>query len=369
MDARSSPIRYAVVGLGHIAQFAVLPAFTNAGANCELVALVSGNATKLQEVGKQYGIANLYRYEEYDRLLHSGIIDAVFVALPNNMHCEYSVRAAEAGAHVLCEKPMAVTEDECRKMIAAAEASDVRLMIAYRLHFEKANLEAIRLVHAGAIGEPRIFTSAFSQQVKEDDIRLQGKLGGGSVYDIGVYCINAARYLFRDEPIEVVAQSVSSGDCRFEEVDEMTSAVLRFPRDRLASFTCSFGAADVSSYRVIGTTGDLRLEPAYDHQVNLSHHLTVNGRTKRKTFVTRDQFAAELLYFSRCVQEGEPPEPSGHEGLADVRIIEAIYRSAREKSPCMLEPLQKTQRPTPEQEIHKPTASKPPLVMTQSPSY
>jgi glucose-fructose oxidoreductase len=205
--------------------------------------------------------------------------------------------------------------------------------------------------------------------VKEGDIRLKTALGGGSVYDIGVYCINAARYLFRDEPTNVFAYSIGGKDHRFQEIDEMTTATLQFPHDRLATFTCSFGAADVSSYRLIGTTGDLRVEPAYDHRNNLAHHLTVNGKTTQKTFVQRGQFAAELDYFSQCIQNGETPEPSGHEGLADVRIIEAIYRSAKKKEPVWLEPLQKSTRPSTEQEINKPTTSPPDLILTESPTY
>lgn len=366
--SKSTRIRYAVVALGHIAQNAVLPAFANAAENSELVAFVSGKDEKLEEVGKQYGVERLYDYEQYDRLLESGTIDAVYIALPNSMHCEYAVRAAEAGIHVLCEKPMAVNEEECKKMIAAAEAHDVRLMIAYRLHFEKANLEAIRLVKSGAIGEPRIFESVFCQQIKEGDIRLKSGLAGGPLYDIGVYCINAARYLFRDEPIQVFGFNASSEDPRFREVDEMVNAVLRFPRSRLASFTCGFGSVDVSSYRIVGTEGDLRLEPAYDYQTNLVHHLTVGGKTKRRTFVVRDQFAAELIYFSRCIQRGEQPEPAGYEGLADVRIIEAIYRSIEEKSARMLEPFEKRQRPDLEQEVHRPAVGKPELVLAESPT-
>jgi predicted dehydrogenase len=124
----------------------------------------------------------------------------------------------------------------------------------------------------------------------------------------------------------------------------------------------------VSSYRIVGTKGDLRLEPAYAYTSDLIHYLTVNGTTRRKTYVKRDQFAAELAYFSQCVQNGEQPETSGIEGLADVRIIEAINRSAKENAPCAIEPIQKSQRPTLRQENHKPAVPKPELVKTESPT-
>ena len=145
-------------------------------------------------------------------------MDAVYLVLPNHLHREYVVRAAEAGVHVLCEKPMAVTEEDCKAMIEAADANKVKLMIAYRLHFEEANLEAIRLLKSGKLGNPRIFDSAFSQQVADDNIRVTEPVekGGGPVYDMGIYCINAARYLFQAEPAAVLASSANNGEKRFE---------------------------------------------------------------------------------------------------------------------------------------------------------
>jgi len=169
MRRGSSKVRYAVVGLGHISQVAVLPAFANAS-NSELVALVSGDGEKLKKLGKKYSLEHLYPYKDYSRVLSN--VDAVYLALPNHLHREYAVRAAKAGVHVLCEKPMAVTADECKEMIEAAEQTDVKLMIAYRLHFEAANLEAIRLVKKGRLGDVRFFTSEFAQNVVPDNVRV-----------------------------------------------------------------------------------------------------------------------------------------------------------------------------------------------------
>src|SRR5438445_7283500 len=158
-------IRYAVVGLGHIAQIAVLPAFKIA-ANSELLALVSGDSDKLEKVGKKYGLEHLYPYSDYGRALAN--VDAVYLALPNHLHREYAIRAAAAGVHILCEKPMAVTAEDCQAMIHAADQNHVKLMIAYRLHFEAGNLEAIRMANGGTLGDLRIFTSEFAQQVADD---------------------------------------------------------------------------------------------------------------------------------------------------------------------------------------------------------
>src|SRR6266850_2503007 len=230
-------IRYAVVGLGHIAQTAVLPAFQHASKNSKLVALFSNDATKRKELARKYHVPVVGSYKEYDAFLRSGEIDAVFIAEPNSLHRDFAIRAARAGLHVLCEKPLAVTEEDCRKMMQACQQHQVKLMTAYRLHFEKANLEAIQIVQSGKLGEPRYFNSTFSMQVKPGNIRLRKKMGGGTLYDIGIYCINAARYLFRAEPVEVFAFSAKNDDERFREVDEMTTAVLRFPDERLANFT------------------------------------------------------------------------------------------------------------------------------------
>jgi predicted dehydrogenase len=361
-------IRYAVVGEGYISQAAVLPAFRNAARNSELTALVSGNMVKLSHLGKTYRISNLYTYDRYDELLAAGVADAVYIALPNDMHREYAVRAANAGLHVLCEKPMAVTEKDCVAMIESAEEGGVKLMIAYRLHFEPANLAAVEVARSGRLGELKVFTSTFTMQVHPPNIRLESERGGGTLYDIGIYCINAARYLFGEEPEEVLAVTGSSGDRRFREVEEMSSAVLRFPKGRVASFTCSFGASDVSAYRLVGTEGDLLMEPAYEFAEGLSMQVRVKGRTRRREFPKHDQFSPELLYFSDCILRNQEPEPSGKEGLIDVRIIRALYESARTGRPVRLEVPRKRRRPSRRQEIARPGISKPRLVHARGPS-
>jgi glucose-fructose oxidoreductase len=367
-NVRKRKIRYAVVGQGYISQVAVLPAFAHAKKNSELAALVSDDPVKLRKLSKKYDVPRTFSYDEYDACLSSGEIDAVYIALPNSMHREYTERAAAAGVHILCEKPMAVTEDDCAAMIRAASAADVKLMIAYRLHFDPANMQAVKMVRSGKLGEPRIFNSVFTMQVEKGNIRLKKDLGGGPLYDIGIYCINAARYLFQDEPVEVCAFNANNGEERFQEVEEMTAAILRFPNERLATFTCSFGAADVSAYEVVGTRARLRVDPAYEYAGNLKHEFTRNGKTRKRRFPQRDQFAPELLYFSGCILEDKDPEPSGTEGLIDVRIIRALYRSARSGQPVTLGDFEKTHRPGPEQEIRRPPVRKPELVHAASPS-
>lgn len=369
MSSKSSgsKIRYAVVGLGHIAQVAVLPGFKSAR-NSEIVALVSGDPLKQKALAKKYRVTQVFSYKDYNQAL--SLVDAVYIALPNHLHKEYAVRAAEAGVHVLCEKPMAVTEEECEAMIAAAEKNRVKLMVAYRLHFEKGNLEAIRTLKSGRLGKPRIFSSDFAQQVKANNVRVTEPVsrGGGPVYDMGVYCINAVRYLFGAEPTKVLAVSARTREQRFQKVEEMMSALLYFPQERLASFTCSFGAADISRFTVVRTKGVLTSDPAYEYAMDIEQEIVVGGKKSKRTFAKRDQFAAEITYFSNCIFKNSTPEPSGLEGLADVRVVRALYESARKGEAVALPPLPDKKKPSIIQEIHRPAHGKPKTVDSQSPT-
>lgn len=363
---RRSPVRYAVVGLGHIAQTAVLPAFRHAG-NSRLVALVSGDPRKLKALGRKYGVSELVPYGEYGDLLQSGLIDAVYVAEPNDRHLEFALPAFQAGVHVLMEKPLARTAAEAERMIDGARSAGVRLMTAYRLHFDPATLAALEKIRSGTLGEPRFFNSTFSMQVSPGNIRTRAARGGGPLLDLGVYCINAARQLFRDEPTEVFAMEESSPDRRFREIDEMMAVTLRFPGARLAGFILSFGAANTSSFTVVGTKGSLCLDPAYEYAEDVSSELTVGDRTRKREYRKHDQFAAELAYFSDCVQNDRAPEPDGAEGLADLRVVHAVERSLETGRPVVLS--RSPHRPAMKrsQKIVRPPVAKPETVRTQSP--
>jgi predicted dehydrogenase len=360
---RGKRIRYAVVGLGHIAQAAVLPAFRHAARNSELVALVSSEPRKLRVLGRRYRVEHLCSYDEFDALLADDVVDAVYLALPNDMHRDFTVRAARAGKHVLCEKPMAVTARDCEAMIRATRQARVKLMIAYRLHFERANLEAARLARSGRLGEMRFFSSDFAMQVSDDNIRLKGKKGGGPLYDIGIYCINAARYMLGEEPVAVSATATKSRDPRFKEVEETLIGVLRFKDERLASFTCSFGAADRATFTLTGTRGSITLDPAYEYAQGLSCTVRIGESKRVKRFAKSDQFAPELLYFSNCILKDKTPEPSGEEGLADVRIIEAMHRSARTGRWVKLNAMPRKARPSMRQEKRRPAVPREPKLV------
>jgi hypothetical protein len=243
------------------------PCFRRSGphsSNSTLAALVSGDRQKLKALGNRYGVRHTFTYDKVDRLFRSGEIDAGFIALPNNMHKEYTVRATEAGLHVLCERPLAVTVNECEEMIDATRRNGVKLMTAYRLHFERANLEAAQIAQSGKLGELRYLTGEFSQQVSQGNIRLDDELTGGPVYDMGIYCINAARAVFAAEPTELIAAATHARDARFREVPDTVSVIMKFPKERMATFTCSFGAADRSTYSMWARRTASRFDPAFD---------------------------------------------------------------------------------------------------------
>lgn len=367
--AGAERVRYAVVGLGNIAQVAVLPSFAHTGASSELVALVSSDAAKLDELGERYGIEHRGSYDQLEEVLRKSAADAVYLAVPNTQHRELTIRAADAGVHVLCEKPMAMATRDCEAMIAACERAGKLLMVAYRLHFEEATLRAIELVREGTIGAPLFCSALFGQQVREGDIRTKAGFGGGALFDVGIYCVNAARNIFGEEPLEVTAMT-TGGDARFEEgVDATTAALLRFPGDRFAQLTSSQASADVDAFRVVGTKGSLRVEPAFTYTGDLVHHLAIDGREPRTTFFTeRDQFGPEIASFSRCITAREEPEPSGEEGMLDVRVLEAIARSAREGRVVTLPRYARLRRPSIRQEMRMPKVGKQEAVHAPSPS-
>lgn len=357
-------VRYAVIGLGHIAQAAMLPAFAHAKRNSELAAFVTDDPKKLAELGKRYGVKALYDYRQLRECLDENDIDAVYIATPNSEHRAMVLEAAAAGVHVLCEKPLGVTEKECTDMIAACERAGVHLMTAYRLHFEAANLKVLETIRSGAIGTPRVFTSVFSYQIKDPgNIRLRDDLEGGPLHDIGIYCINAARSVFKAEPIEAHAWRVESHDPRFKEVDETVTGMLRFPGGGIATFTCSFGIAAAGWYQVVGTKGDVCVDPAYEYSEGLHVTTTIGEKSREQAFAKRDQFAAELVYFSECVLKGREPEPSGREGLADVRVIEALEQSMKRGVPVRISPPVVVRYPTPSQRIDRPPVPREPKLV------
>lgn len=356
-------VRYAVVGAGNIAQVAVLPCFEHAKDNSELVAIVSGDSAKRNELRKKYDLKYDADYADLETLLTAAKVDAVYIATPNSNHWDFTERAAKAGVHVLCEKPLAMNANDVQAMQDVCNAANVKLMVAYRLHFDEATLAAYDLISNGKVGEARIFESTFTHVVRSGDIRTQAESGGGALLDLGVYCINMARHVFQAEPVQVSAMSVIRNG-----VDETTTATLRFTNDRIAHFTVSNAGSSVSSFRVVGSDGDLLCEPAYEYAEAQVHRLTREGKTHKETYGKRDQFAPQLIHFSDCILNNREPKPSADEAYADLRIVDAIARSAATGEIVVLESRRHAYHPKMDQEMKLPAVSPPKLVSSSSPS-
>jgi len=323
---------WAIVGLGSLAINQILPAF----AKCERskpVAFVSGHPDKANRLAARYGInpKNIYNYQNYDSIRDNPEVDIIYIVLPNCMHAEYTIRGFQAGKNVLTEKPMACTPGECQNMIDAGRRAGKKLMVAYRCRYEPYNQEAIRMARSGELGATQVIVAdAGWNATNPDQWRLKKSLsGGGSLMDIGIYALNASRYLTGEEPTEINAMMYNApGDPRFKEVEETINFQLRFPGGVLANCTSSYGYVSQSHYRVIGSDGWLDLDPA-------TWYTGLRMRVGRKNTIEevdlpeRDHFALEMDHMSECVMTDKQPLTPGEEGLRDMTLIMAIYEAAR----------------------------------------
>ena len=335
-EARDQRVGYAVVGLGRLALGQILPAMGKSK-YCKPVALVSGDRDKARKIAAQYGVKDsaVYDYTTYDQLASNAEVQVIYIVLPNSMHAEYVVRGAKAGKHILCEKPMATNVKDCERMIAACKAAHVKLMIAYRSQYEPYDKALVKMIRAGKMGKLKQFVSSNSQnQGDPTQWRLKKALaGGGCMPDVGVYCLNAARFLSNEEPYEVMANTVQpKDDPRFTEVEASCQVIAKFPSGFMAVFNSAYNAHKSQFLRLEGEERWAELNPAYAYsgikmkygQYEGGEELNVEPQLEAK-----DQFAAEMDHFAECVQQGLEPHTPGEEGLQDQRVTDAIYESAR----------------------------------------
>jgi predicted dehydrogenase len=330
-ETPNSKIGYAVIGLGRIAGH-FMPGVRDT-TNSQITGLVSGHRDKADRIAAQYGVpqTSIYNYENFDEIVRNPNIQAVYVALPNSMHAEYTIRAAKAGKHVLCEKPMATSVADCESMIAACKAANVKLMIAYRCHYEPTNLKAIKLIRDGALGQVQAIVSPFGFNIAPGEWRLNKKLaGGGPLFDVGIYSLNACRYLTGEEPEHISAYaSVIDHDGRFDQVEENVAWTMRFPSGIVASCSTTYGANMEGFFRVYGSKGWLEVDNAFVYE-GLHLRADFSGTRLDELNPARDpsHFTAEAEHFSHCIQNNLEPQSPGEEGLRDMRCITEIYRSA-----------------------------------------
>jgi predicted dehydrogenase len=336
-DAANQKVGYCIIGLGRISMGHFMPG-AQISQNSRITGIVSGHRDKAMKVAAQYGVpeTSIYSYENCDEMRNNPQIDAVYVALPNSMHAEYTIRSARAGKHVLCEKPMATSVADSKAMIQACRDANKKLMIAYRCQYEPTNLRAIQLIRDGRLGTIEAIESANGFNIKPGEWRLDRKFaGGGPLMDMGIYSLNACRYLTGEEPEELHGySSVVDHDGRFNEVEESVSWTMKFPSGIVASCNTTYGAKMEGFYKVHGAKGRIHAEPAFPYQgVHLTAQLDgVSGGQPTAIDETNPnpdpaQFKAEAEHFSGCVLENKTPKTPGEEGLRDMELLERIYAS------------------------------------------
>ena len=342
-DPRDDRVGFAVIGLGKLALEQILPAFAEAK-KARIAALVSGPPDKLAAIAKQYGVApgSCYSYDDFARIKDNTAVEAVYVVTPNALHRRDVLAAAKAGKHVLCEKPMAVSARECRDMIAATRDAHVKLMIAYRMQYQPHAREVIRMARDGKLGSVVLMDMINNQNQGDPAQWRQRKAlaGGGSLPDVGLYCLNTARAILGEEPSEVAATIWSPpGDPRFTEVEDNVSFVLRFPSGVIANCLTSYGTHRLQRLKLMGTSAWLEMENAFAYEgQRLRIAKVVDGREEdaERTVPAKNQFALELDHFAECVRSDRVPRTPGEEGLQDQIIMEAIYAAAKAGHPVQL---------------------------------
>lgn len=353
-------VRYAMVGMGDITQRSMMPAIAHTG-NSALTAIVSGDADKARALAKLYGVEHVYDYDGFDAMLASGQVDAIYLATPNWRHAEFAIPALAAGVHVLCEKPLEVSSEQCRAIMAAERASSAKLMVAYRLHFEPGTLDAIERIRAGELGDLVAFTSCFTQLLDPANHRASNGIEGGPLFDMAPYPINAIRYLFGAEPVAVEhATATRQAGSSLGDLDDTVAVVLRMPGEQLATFTVSYAANGVDSLIIAGTKGSIQMSPAYGYGQASEQNRTVGEEKKRETFKVTDQFGGEMRYFSECILADRDPEPDAEEGLADLHVIEGIVRALEMGERQELPPFTRTRRIDPASQAQTLSPVKPP---------
>ncbi len=363
-------VRYAIVGLGDIAQEDMMPGVEHTG-NSVITALVTSDAAKAEELGKKYKVEATYTYEQFAEALGSGSFDAIYLATPNWRHAEFIVPALQAGIHVLTEKPMEVSTAKCQEILDAARTSSAKLMVAYRLHLEPATLDTIAKVRSGKIGEVHTFASNFAQPLDPGNHRAHAGKLAGPVLDMGPYPVNAARYIFSDEPTEVVsAVGVNHPETGFDQNFPDTVAVtLRFPKNRLAQFNLSYFGGPVNSFVAIGPKGSIMLDPSYMFGKPLEQTLALGDDKDKTSFKNTDHFGGEMKYFSDCILNNTEVEPDGEEGFADVRVLEGIQQALESGKSVTLPPFTRSKRINTDTQVVKLGAvSTPELVDARNPA-
>ena len=318
-------VRWGVISTANIGRVAVIPAI-KASRNGEVIAVASRDPEKGRAFAAALGIPRVYG--SYEALLDSREVDAVYVPLPNSMHCEWTSRAAERGKHVLCEKPLGLNSAQCLQMGEAAARGGVKLMEAFMYRFHPRTERVLEMVRGGVLGDLRIIHSSFTFRLtRPDNIRLKPELGGGALMDVGCYCVNISRTAAGSEPLEVqcVARWGRSG------VDDQLAGTMIFPNGCIAQFDCSLSMERRETYTLAGTDAYITVPQAFLPGESDAMILEQRGRSecREHRIPGVDEYRLMVEHFADCVLEDRAPRYGADEAAANLRVIEALYKSAR----------------------------------------
>ena len=320
-------VNFALVGLGNLSANQLAPALQKTK-HAKLVGIVTGTPEKEKVWVDKYGIKkqNIYNYDNFDKLANNNAIDVVYIVLPNSMHKEFTIRGANAGKHVLCEKPMANSSSDCQAMIDACGKNDRKLAIGYRCQFEPHHLHCRKLAQEEKYGPLKMIEAGFGFKIgNPDQWRLKADLaGGGALMDVGIYALQACRFLTREEPVAITAQETKTDLQKFAEVDETITWTMTMPSGVNCYCSTTYAFSGINRFNAYGDSGWFGLDPAYSYG-------GIKGKAKDGPIDLKniDQFAAEIDAFAKCILEDRQSTVSGEEGLRDLLAIEAIYESIR----------------------------------------
>ncbi|TWT83496.1 Glucose--fructose oxidoreductase precursor [Planctomycetes bacterium CA13] len=327
-----STVNFALVGLGSLSTNQIAPALQKTK-HAKLVGIVTGTPKKEKIWADKYGIQpqNIYSYDTYDKIVDNESIDVIYIVLPNGMHKEYTIRGANAGKHIFCEKPMANSSQDCRDMIAACNENKIKLGVGYRCQFEPHHLHCIELARSKKFGSLKAIEAGFGFKIgNPNQWRLKADLaGGGAMMDVGIYAINACRYLTGEEPIAVTAQETKTDPKKFAEVDETITWTMTMPSGVNCYCSTSYAFNGINRFNAYGDKGWFGLDPAFGYG-------GIKGRSSAESieFDATDHFANEMDAFAKCILNNTETKVPGEEGLKDLLAIEAIYRSIQTNKKC-----------------------------------
>ncbi len=314
----------ALVGLGGYARGQLAPALLETR-HCRLAGVVTGTPSKGEQWRRQYNLPEnaVYSYETFERIADNPDIDIIYIVVPNGLHAEFTIRAAKAGKHVICEKPMAVTVEECDRMIEACNAAKRKLSIGYRLHFEPHNLEVMRLARTREFGAIKRVEANDAYVSPGGTWRHDPVLAGGPLMDLGVYCVQAGCYGTGEEPIAVTAREEKTDHERFAKVEETIYWTMEFPSGAKADCMMSYNKS-ANNLRVEAEKGWYEVSPAYSYR-------GIHGKTSKGAmdFPQVNQQALQMDAFAQCILENKPTTVPPEMGRRDVKIMRAIYEAVK----------------------------------------